>query len=53
MGQPLKVQAAIKILREQREGTSIPVVVPLSRRDRPVVSLQAAVAVDHNDNECE
>jgi hypothetical protein len=42
MTKPLKFQAALQILGEEQTQTSIPVVVPITGRDRPIVRLEAA-----------
>ena len=46
MARPLKLQTSLKILREQRERTSIPCSVPLTGRDSPVVCLEGVADED-------
>jgi hypothetical protein len=43
MTQHLQMQACVKTSHEKRSNTSIPVVVPVTGRDCPVVRLEAAV----------
>jgi hypothetical protein len=48
----VKMQAALKMLGEQRTNNKIPVAVPLTGKDRPVTRLEAISVVDgSNDNE--